>query len=131
MTGHMTVAEACDHFGVSEKTIRRWIHSKRLDAHKNGRGSWVITLADKRPDNARPDDRTDDRPPNAGLVEQMRSEIAHLRDQLSARDKQIDQLSQLLAMTTHQNGELTKQLPPAKVSFTEWILSRLTFSRSK
>ena len=36
------------------------------------------------------------------------------RDQLTNRDKQIDQLSHLLAMTTAQNGELTQQLPPPR-----------------
>ena len=55
------------------------------------------------------------------LVDQMQSEIAHLRDPLTSRDKQLDQLSHLLAMPTQQHTVLTNQLPPPRKP----ILARL------
>ena len=115
----MTVGEACNHFGVTEKTIRRWIHSKRIDAHKNEDGRWSISIPPEQPDN----DQTDVQTTAAGLVDQLHSEIAHLRDQLSTkddqlstRDTQIDQLNKLLAMTSAQNNALTEKLPPPRQS---------------
>ena len=42
----MTVGAACAHFGVTDKTIRRWIKTGRIDARKNGRGQWAILLPD-------------------------------------------------------------------------------------
>ena len=64
------------------------------------------------------------------LVAQLQSENQHLRDQ-------VDKLTQVLAMQTHQNAELTKQLPaieriasavenpPPKASFTERVRATL------
>ena len=56
----------------------------------------------------------------------MQSEITHLRDQLASRDKQIDQLAHLLAMTTQQNGALTNRLPQPRESWLSRLKTRLS-----
>ena len=129
---HMTIKEAAAHHGVSDKTIRRWIKIGRLNAEQiNGR--WHVQLdtqqdsvQDTDPPNDPPDVQTSE--PNSALVDQMQSEITHLRDQLQGRDTQIDHLTQLLAMQTNQNTLLVEQLnppPPPRTSlytrFTELI----------
>ena len=58
-----------------------------------------------------------DDPMPSQLVDQMQSEIAHLRDPLTSRDKQLDQLSHLLAMPTQQHTVLTNQLPPPRKAY--------------
>lgn len=68
-------------------------------------------------------DEQPERETDSRLVDQMQSEIAHLRDQLSSRDTQIDQLNQILAMTSAQNSALNRQLPAPKKP----ILDRLKF----
>ena len=110
----MTIAEAAAHFNVSDKTIRRWIQSKRIDAHKNGDGKWAIAVETSPPDNDQDSVQSQESP----MIAQLQSENAHLRDQLSrkddqlsSKDTQIDQLNQILAMTSAQNAELTRQLP--------------------
>ncbi len=108
--------EASAHFKVSDKTVRRWIQQKKVNAEQvNGR--WLVYAdADSRVDTDQPDDQ-----PTAAQVEMMQSEIEHLRDALSRRDTQIDQQNQLLAMLTQQNGQLVNQLPPPSTT----LLTRL------
>ena len=114
---HVTISEYAARHGISESTVRRRIKTGLLDADMES-GRYVICddtvpNQDEQVDEAvaSHDEQTE---PSDPLVDQMQSEIAHLRDQLTNRDKQIDQLSHLLAMTTAQNGELTQQLPPPR-----------------
>ena len=106
----MSITEAAAHFDVSDKTIRRWIKSKRVDARKNGDGKWSVHVGHAQPDT----DRTEVQPSDHALVDQLQSENAHLRDQ-------VDRLTQVLAMQTQQNSVLTNQLPPPR----QPILTRL------
>ena len=117
MNSHLTISEYAARHGISESTVRRRIKTGLLDAAMES-GRYAIhddTLPnqDEQVDEAVAS-HNEQLEPSAPLVDQMQSEIAHLRDQLTNRDKQIDQLSHLLAMTTAQNGELTKQLPPPR-----------------
>ena len=57
-------------------------------------------------------DEQPERETDSRLVDQMQSEIAHLRDQLSSRDTQIDQLNQILAMTSAQTRHSTGSSQP-------------------
>ena len=109
-TRQMSITEAAAHFDVSDKTIRRWIKSKRVDARKNGDGKWSVHVGHAQPDT----DRTEVQPSDHALVDQLQSENAHLRDQ-------VDRLTQVLAMQTQQNSVLTQQLPAPK----QPILDRL------
>ena len=119
-THQMTIKEAVAHFKVSDKTIRRWIQQKKVNAEQvNGR--WLVYAdADSGVDTDQPVVQPDDQP-TAAQVEMMQSEIEHLRDALSRRDTQIDQQNQLLAMLTQQNGQLVNQLPPPSTT----LLTRL------
>jgi len=95
----MTIQEATQHFHVSEKTIRRWIQSGKLKAD----------LIDRRY-HVQVNGQTDQTNDQTALIELMRSEISHLREQLARRDEQIDHLTQLLAMQTKTTAALTEQL---------------------
>lgn len=91
----ISTTQASKHFGVSAKTIRRWIRSGRLKAEQVD-GRWVVHLeAHDGLHNAH------DGALSGHLREQLAradSEIAHLRDQLARRDEQMDHLTQLLAI---------------------------------
>lgn len=108
----MTVGAACAHFGVTDKTIRRWIKTGRIDARKNGRGQWAILL----PDNDQTNDQSTDVASNDRLIDQLRDENEHLR-------QQVDRLTSLLAVTTQQNSALTDKLPPPRPSMITRIKS--------
>ena len=120
---HMTIKEAAAHYGVSEKTIRRRIKGGQINAEQiNGR--WRVYPA---PDSVQDTDQTNDHPPDQSteLIEQMKSEIEHLRRQLDTKDTNIDQLNKILAMQTMQNTKLVEQLEaPPQTFYTklaEWV----------
>jgi predicted site-specific integrase-resolvase len=99
----MTIQEATHHYHVSEKTIRRWIQSGKLKADLID-GRWVVQSDEQ-------DVQTVDQ---TALVDQLKSENAHLREQLARRDEQIDHLTQLLAMQTKTTAALTEQLDASR-----------------
>jgi predicted site-specific integrase-resolvase len=118
MTGHLSLSEAMTFYGVSEKTIRRWIKQGKLKAHKQ-EGRWHIESNDRTPGQ---NDRSDDRmlSPEA-LIEQLQTENAHLRDQVTALTEQtaaltktLDQSQQLLAVQTQTTQQLTDQLSSSR-----------------
>lgn len=120
---HKTIKEAAAHYGVSEKTIRRRIKQRQINAQQvNGR--WHV-YPDS--DSGKDIDQTNDHRPDqsAELVEQMKSEIEHLRRQLDTKDTTIDQLNKILAMQTVQNTKLVEHLEAPTQTFTtkitEWI----------
>src|ERR687889_2875573 len=41
MEEHLSVAEAAERMGISERTARRWIKSGKLRAYKPGRDYWI------------------------------------------------------------------------------------------
>lgn len=106
---HVTIADYAARHGISESTIRRRIKAGLLDAELRG-GRYMIA-DDVADDGLTSQDEQPDRGADERLVDQMQSEIDNLRGQLSNRDTQIDQLNQILAMTTAQNSTLTQQLP--------------------
>ena len=119
---HLTIADYAARHGISESTIRRRIKAGLLDAELRS-GRYMIH-DDEADDGLPSQDEHVDQPDEKAvdrLIAQMQSEIDNLRDQLSNRDTQIDQLNQLLAMTTQQNSTLTQQLPAPK----QPILTRL------
>jgi len=132
----MTIAEYATHTGLADSTIRRRIKRGALPAHQVD-GRWLIDVDTAAPEQS--PSQSPNRDEQSPLVDQLQSEVAHLRDQLSAkdeqlstRDRQIDQLNQLLAMTSAQNGELTKQLPAPRQPLLDQLrstISRLTGSK--
>lgn len=129
---HMTIKEAAAHYGVSDKTIRRRIKQGRINAEQiNGR--WHVQPdKDSVQDTDHPDDQSSVQPPepDTALVDQMQSEITHLRDQLQGSETQIDHLTQLIAMQTKQNTLLVEQLDPPPPPHTS-LYTRFTELVSK
>jgi excisionase family DNA binding protein len=121
----MTTTQAAEHFGVSAKTIRRWIHSGKLEAVRRD-GRWVIhNNALSGSHLAHEGDHS------AHLHSQLAradSEIAYLRDQLDRRDEQVDHLTQLLAIAQKNVAVRTSQLSASK-EMIEVKLSRSWWKR--
>lgn len=79
----MTIKEAAAHLKVSDKTVRRWIQQKKVNAEQvDGRWHVHVDLDTDQP-NVQPDVQPDDQ------VERMQSEIQHLRDALAATHRLI------------------------------------------
>ncbi len=103
----MTTTHAAEHFGVSAKTIRRWIRNGKLEAEMRD-GRWIVHLeAFSGSHDAH--DGSHDAHLHSHLA-RADSEIAHLRDQLARRDEQVDHLTQLLAIAQKNVAVLTEQL---------------------
>lgn len=105
--GNMTTTHAAEHFGVTAKTIRRWIRSGKLSASMQD-GRWMVHLDAHEGSHLAHHGSHDDHL-RSQLV-RAEEEIAHLRDQLARRDEQVDHLTQLLAVQTKTNATLTSQL---------------------
>ncbi len=101
----LTIKEAAEHFNVSSITVRRKIKSGELDADKVG-NQWFVHVEQETYQNEQAVNQVD-RPV---FTEQLQSEISHLREQLIRRDKQIDHLTQVVAMSQKNIGALTEQL---------------------
>lgn len=104
MTDTMNTQQAARHYQVSERTILRWIKSDKLKAEQE-QGHWCIRL-----------DEQDVRQNDRQAIEQLQSEIAHLREllsrqdeQLARRDEQTDHAQQLLALSQKSIQQLTEQ----------------------
>jgi hypothetical protein len=136
----VTVTQAADILRTTPRNVRRWIAQNKLKAIPNPDGPGRLILmsavrdfqdtrnqepldqADNRRTNARTDTRTsgDVRPPSdptaAQLLEQMRSEIEHLRARTAEQNAIIMQQARALADTQAKlsaaESEL-RQLPPA------------------
>ena len=121
MTGQVSLSQAMQHFGVSEKTIRRWIKQGKLHAEKVD-GRWLIEISETNDRTPGQYDQLDDR---TALIQQLQSEVEHLRsqlkEQLAEKDKQIDShaqqndhLTQIVAMSQKNIGALTEQLDDSR-----------------
>ena len=114
MSKKMSIKDAAVALGVVEKTIQRRIESGKLKAEKVD-GKWVVEVVIdtdqtpvKTPTTAF---RTSEKPPSIEELQHLRSEVKHLRESLSRKDTQIDQLHKLLAKSTNQNDALLAKLP--------------------
>ena len=107
MAKTMTIPEASQALGVSQRTIHRWIRDGKLSAKKIDRQWRVDVDIETVKDNGKSD-------LDAQLVEQLRSENAHIREQLVRRDEQIDHLTQVVAMSQKNIGALTEQLDDSR-----------------
>lgn len=109
--GHMTTTHAAEHFGVTAKTIRRWIRNGKLEAEMRD-GRWIVHLeALSGSHDAHHGSH------GAHLHSQLsraEEEIAYLRDQLDRRDEQVENLTQLLAIAQKNVAVLTEQLSASR-----------------
>ena len=102
MSQHISLQEAADHFGVSVRTIQRWVKSNRVKTEKVDGQRFVIVDV--------PNDKPDD------IVTTLTRQCQLLESQLLAKDEQIknlqsamDQAQQLHALSQkHHEPELAK-----------------------
>ena len=94
----MTIKEAVKFYRKSDKTIRRWIKEGKVTASQI-EGVWYVYPDEQ--DVVSPDVQPD---VEQNMVEQMQSEITHLRGQ-------VDQLTKLLAMATQEKHLMLERLP--------------------
>lgn len=86
-TQYVSVAEAARKLGKSDRAVRQWIHSGKLEAERNGR-SWRI-LASSLGNGSQSE-------VDFPITAQMQSEIDHLRSELAAFSRHIESLTQSL-----------------------------------
>lgn len=118
MSTQLSIKQAASHFGVAEKTIRRRIEAGKLTAEKVD-GRWLVEVVqdtDQTP--VRPSVQSN-KTPSMASIEQLRSEVKHLRQLIAGKDIQIDQLHKLLAKSTHQNDALVAKLPSPRPKLGE------------
>ena len=147
MTKTLTITEAANVLGVSDKTIRRWIESGKLSAEKIDRKWFVHVNLDIDPDN----DPADVQDLKAQLerantdiqhlreqlaakdahIEQCQSSNVLLRDQLTEKDKQIDHLTQVVAMSQKNIAALTEQLDTSRQMIEDMRQRRTVWQRLK
>ena len=100
----MSIKQAAAYHQVSDRTIHRWIKTRKLKAIKKGRRVYVLSESGQNVSNVS----------NTDTMDTMQSEIDHLR-------KQVDKLTSLLALQTQQHQQMIAQLPPPRPTFTERI----------
>ena len=106
MSRHISLQEAADHFGVSVRTIQRWVKSNKVKTEKVDGQRFVIVDA--------PNDKVHDKPDD--IVTTLTRQCQLLESQLLAKDEQIknlqsamDQAQQLHALSQkHHEAELAK-----------------------
>ena len=106
MSRHVSLQEAADHFGVSIRTIQRWVKSDRVKTEKVDGQRFVIIDA--------PNNKVGDKPDD--IVTTLTRQCQLLEFQLLAKDEQIknlqsamDQAQQLHALSQkHHESELAK-----------------------
>ena len=102
--GHkwLTIADACQVLSVSERTLRRHMGQGKYETRLE-KGRRMVRLIDD--DNG----QTDDNQRSDALVEQLQSEIQHLRDVVSNRDTQIATLLTELAESNKQRDKASQR----------------------
>lgn len=104
---YLTVAEAARKLGLSDRAVRQWIASGKLEAERNGR-SWRILASSLGNESASEVDFP--------ITAFMQSEIDHLRSEVKALNRHIESLTnaldhaqQLLALSQKSIQQLTEQ----------------------
>ena len=114
----MTIKEYVAYSGLSDATIRRKIKTGSLPAERIEE-RWMVSVdTDDQSENGQ-SPRHGEPSEQTALVQQMRSENDYLR-------KQVDHLTQVVAMQTQQQGEMVKLLEnPERVSEMERLRVKL------
>jgi hypothetical protein len=95
----VTIAEAALRLGISEPTARRRVRSGELPGTqvRTPQGfTWMVDLPDDLPPEAAP---SGEMTVMQGFIDSMNSQFQLLKEQLEAKDKQIEQLHVLLQQT--------------------------------
>jgi predicted site-specific integrase-resolvase len=124
MGRHISIQDATKHFNVTEKTIRRWIKSGKLDAEKQG-DRWIVFIEGEA---VQTEGQSVQTVPFERLLDEKDARIQQLEEQLSRSDAQltalteqnaaltktVDQSQQLLAVQTQTTQQLTDQLDSSR-----------------
>jgi len=112
MTKQMSISDYAKWRSVSESTVRRWIKSGKVSAQQ-AKGRWLVNVpmqADRQSEQANQ---------SSPLVVHLQSENEYLR-------KQVDHLTQVVAMQTQQQGDLVKRLEsPRRSPAAAWVRLKL------
>lgn len=100
-TQYISVAEAARKLGISDRAVRQWIATGKLEAERNGR-SWRI-LASSLGNGSQSE--VDFR-----IISQMQSKIDHLRSELAEKNRQIESLTQSLDHAQQLHGLAQKNI---------------------
>lgn len=103
----LSVAEAALRLGISKDALRRRIDRKSIKATKAGDGTWRIHLTEEPPPvdpttDSTPDDTLRATTPATALLAEKDARIALLTDQLTIKDRQIQELHVMLQTAQRQ-----------------------------
>jgi excisionase family DNA binding protein len=105
----VTIAEAARLLKLSERTVRRRLHSGELKGSQvasPGGFSWIVELDDPPPE---------DSPVSAALVSRLEAQIAAQQEELAAKNRQIEQLHVLL-----QQAQAALPAPRERKPWWKW-----------
>jgi len=95
----VTVAQACRIYGVSRRTLTRWVKDGKFESKIDNNRRLILAsdIRHSETDQGHDDSSMSQDVSQQALVEQLRSEIARLEKQLDAKDKQIER-EQMISM---------------------------------
>ena len=103
------IAEAARRMGVSKASLRSRVQRGSVDAIKDGEGVWQVEVPDVLHALSHGEASTpDDAPALHRDIQRLESEVQFLRDRLTARDRDVERLTQsLLALTMQGHATLS------------------------
>ena len=97
MSKKMSIPQSAQHFGVSTRTIHRWIQSKKVKAKKVD-GLWAVTIDNTNDNVIDKHDNTNDKKTTILTLSRqcqiLEKQLKVKDDQIAAKDEQMAQLQQ-------------------------------------
>ncbi len=106
----MTISEAAQSLGVTDRTVHRWIRTGKLNGEKIGH-RWQVHIDVETFQNISQDSVKTD---NHSREEQLQTEIRYLREQNESLIRQLDHTHQIVAMSQKNIAALTEQLDDSR-----------------
>jgi excisionase family DNA binding protein len=130
----VTVAQACRIYGVSRRTLTRWIKQGKLESKIDGNRRLVLTsdIGHGETKQGHDDSSMSQDMSQQELIKQLRSDIASLEKQLETKDKQIEELQKELSEHSQRTDSIIMQLSRNQqlmIESTEQKVGRSWWSR--
>ena len=109
---YITVAEAARKLGISDRAVRQWIASGKLEAERNGRSWQIPTSAISNGKESEADFH---------VTAQMRSEIDYLRSELAEKNRQIETQADQIALLQTDMSEQSKRADTIIMQMTQQL----------
>ena len=108
----VTVTQACRIYGVSRRTLTRWVKDGKVESKIDDDRRLILasTVGHDETDQGHDDSGMSQDVSQQALVEQLRSEIERLEKQLEAKDKQIVNLQEELSEHSQRTDSIIMQL---------------------